>query len=735
MKRLSGILIAALPLANFCMAADGGLAELYSGPEAGYFTSGRNYVVSSAVEGSVRMQDTLEASSIVARIDPRENRTQTGLVRISDRRLREMPALAGSPDVIKTLQTMAGVALGMELFSGLYVRGGIGGDNLYLLDGAPLYQVSHMAGLFSSFNTDIVSGVDFYKSGFPARYGSRLSSVVDVSLADGSFREWHGGASLGLIDGRVHLSGPLRKGQTSIIIGARRSWMDLLTAPMVRLVNLKRKKDGEAGTVDENYIFYDANVKIVHRLSAGNTLYFTCYRGRDRFGVSLEEPSSLMGAAAAWGNDLAALRLEKRVGERLLGNIMLYYTRSVSDLGYKINSEPEEHLREESLFEGQKEEGASVVDEMSFMSAFDYTVSPSNHLRFGHSFGLHGYFPENKMVINSEAESFEENIKVKLHSFEGVLYAEDELLILPRMWANVGLRLTLFAGSGVSHLFVDTRLAIKWQLGRSTSLRASCSLMNQCSHQLATTYIDLPTNLWMPATSRIAPMRSAQLSMGLCSTLFHTLKVSAEGYFKSMEGITEYCGQSALYPPVREWEDFYMNGIGRCFGIESELEFENDCLYAAGSYTLSWNQRKFAGLYPAWYPERCDNRHRISLSFTGRISKKVDIHLLWLFHSGNRFSYSGMSADFGDYTIPVYDYPNNASLPPYHRMDLGMNFKKRLRNGLLRTLNISIYNLYNRKNALFATIQNTSGEERRSSKGSAIALVPILPSLSYSLNF
>ena len=122
MKRLSGILIAALPLANFCMAADGGLAEFYSGPEAGYFTSGRNYVVSSAVEGTVRMQDTLEASSIVARIDPRENRTQTGLVRISDRRLREMPALAGSPDVIKTLQTMAGVASGMELFTGLYVR-------------------------------------------------------------------------------------------------------------------------------------------------------------------------------------------------------------------------------------------------------------------------------------------------------------------------------------------------------------------------------------------------------------------------------------------------------------------------------------------------------------------------------------------------------------------------------------------------------------------------------------
>ena len=267
---------------------EAGLEALFSGSGIDYEIMKKYIVLTKA--GSKKkpkdytifieeQHDTINESVITALIDPKRNSTQTGLKRIDSKDLNSGFALFSTPDVIKTLQMQPGVSSGTELLSGFYVHGGDGSDNLFLLDGVPIYQVSHLLGLFSSFNTDVISSLDFYKSGFPARFGSKLSSVVDVTTKDGDFNEYHGLFGIGLIDGRLQMEGPLWKGKTSFNVGMRRTWTETLTLPIFAFVNKFNKPD----KVGARYAFTDLNAKITHKFSETNKLSANFYTGRDVF--------------------------------------------------------------------------------------------------------------------------------------------------------------------------------------------------------------------------------------------------------------------------------------------------------------------------------------------------------------------------------------------------------------------------------------------------------------------
>ena len=217
--------------------------------------------------------------------EPLELRDSIGTVGPGNQAV-ERRAFFSSPDVIKTLQNLPGVASGTELLSGLYVHGGTGSDNLFLLDGVPLYNVSHLAGLFSSFNTDVVESLDFYKSGFPARYGGRLSSVVDVKTRDGDFEDYHGVFSIGLIDGRLQYEGPIVKGKTSFNVAMRRSWMDLVMIPGCKILNNSFKGSRK---VDLRYSFQDVNARLTHLFSEDSRLSMNFYYGHDGLKQSEEK--------------------------------------------------------------------------------------------------------------------------------------------------------------------------------------------------------------------------------------------------------------------------------------------------------------------------------------------------------------------------------------------------------------------------------------------------------------
>lgn len=204
---------------------------------------------------------------IIGNLNSPLNTTQTGKVSFTSEQLHTEYSLLSSPDLVKTIQNVPGVSSGTELLSGLYVHGGKNDENLFLLDGTPIYQINHVGGLFSAFNTDIIKNVDFYKSGFPARYGGRLSSVIDVRTKDGDMKEFHGNFSLGLIDGRIQFEGPIIKNRTSFNIAMRRSWADLLTAPAFAIFNRVQSNNDH---LNARYAFHDINGKITHRFTKWN---------------------------------------------------------------------------------------------------------------------------------------------------------------------------------------------------------------------------------------------------------------------------------------------------------------------------------------------------------------------------------------------------------------------------------------------------------------------------------
>lgn len=711
--------------------------------------------------------DTLKTARVTADANKRtSNSTQTGLEQLDSRKLNRGFALFNSPDVIKTLQALPGVASGTELLSGLYVRGGDGSDNLFLLDGVPIYQVSHFGGIFSSFNSDVIDELDFYKGGFPARYGGRMSSVVDVRTREGDFEKFHGTWSIGLIDGRAQLEGPIVKGKTSFNVGLRRTWLDVVTRPALAYANAKSRRESRNGDADKytvSYDFSDFNAGITHRINPCNTLRLNFFSGLDNLPISVEMPytqttsgpggdtqhrgEDTVKGRLLWGNVLTSLGWKTELTPKLSGNVLAYYSRNLSDLGVD--------LVEWSWDDGDNyfkygESVRSYVHDAGAKADFDFLASVSHHLRFGASAAYHIYEPTRNYYLTIEQPGYKHTDKdsrgVKHSGTEGALYAEDEMSLAPWLKGNVGLRAAMFDGGGKIWPVLEPRAALKVQPWENTSLKLSYAEMNQFTHQIATSYIDLPTNTWMPSTATIKPMRSRQASAGVYSSLRNGISLSLEGWYKTMDHLYEYAGTNMLYPPLDQWESEFTEGRGRSWGAEASIEYESEKVLASAYYTLSWNQRRFDELYFTWYPDRNDNRHKLTLQCNYKFGKKFDAYVGWNYHSGSWITaplYHGRYEGESSYYFELYGRPNGLQLPDYHRLDLGLNFRHKTRRGNEGIWNLSVYNAYCRMNAVFALVDDEYEKDEWGNDtkptgrkiGTAIGIVPIIPTFGYTLKF
>ena len=354
--------------------------------------------------------DTINESIITALIKSPVNSTQTGLERINGSRFNQGFAFLSSPDIIKTIQTLPGVSSGTELLSGLYVHGGTGSDNLYLMDGVPLYSVGHLAGVFSSFNSDVIENVDFYKSGFPARYGGRMSSVVDVTTRDGDFNDYSGSFSIGLIEGRFQMEGPIVKGKTSFNFGLRRSWLDVLTIPGFAIYNALRDSENSDHTV-MRYAMTDLNGKITHKFSDDNTLSFSVFAGQDALkSKSVSDPTdwdtagneSNMELGLRWGNILASLRWKYNISDNLRSDVNLYHVQSRANVGL-VNSwkRTDESV---SYEETDDDINRSNVYDSGLKADFLWHPTDNQHVRFGAEAIWHVFSPQRvseRIYINS----------------------------------------------------------------------------------------------------------------------------------------------------------------------------------------------------------------------------------------------------------------------------------------------------------------------------------------------
>lgn len=696
-------------------------------------------------------RDTIAESRITSDKYRRQNSVQTGMTRIDSVKFNPGFAFLSSPDVIKTLQQLPGVASGSELMSGLYVHGGTGYDNLFLLDGVPLYQVSHLVGLFSSFNTDVVESLDFYKSGFPACYGGRLSSVVDVKTKDGDFDSYHGIFSIGLIDGRIQYEGPIVKDRTSFNVSMRRSWLDIVTTPAMAIVNATR--EDKSYKTNLWYSFWDINGKVSHKFSEDNKLVFNVYSGADMFKLktrySYDEDSGnaegktygddVADILTDWGNFTASLTWNNRVDDRFRYGMTAYYTHYRGKFGFLTGSENED-ADGVNVEEKVEENNLSRISDIGVRADFDWSPAERHLLRFGTTYQYHLYNPyrENIQTITLAGGSgtpFKRTDYCRYDGHEAAVYAEDEMSLAPWLGASLGLRYVIFGVKGKAYHSVEPRAALRFSMGKAVTAKVSYTEMSQFSHQISTMYMDLPSNGWMPSTSKVSPMYSRQIAGGVYMALPHNVRLNIEGYYKTMDNLREYYGPDTMFPPLDDWENSFKKGKGRAYGAEVEAGWKTGRLDLAVYYTLSWSKRKFDDFYYDWYLDRNDNRHKFTVNFSYRFSGKFDMYAAWNYHTGNRFTAPTYMIDYetaiGSGDRFLNEEPYNVSLPDYHRLDIGFNFRKKTKRGNEGIWNLSIYNAYCRTNPIGGSVSIENGRFY----GFATGIIPIIPSFSYTLKF
>ena len=688
-------------------------------------------------------QDTLKEARITSDKVVKVAKTQTGHKHLNKPDFIYGNVVFSSPDIIKSLQNLPGVSAGTELMSGLYVHGGEGSDNLFLLDGVPMYQISHLGGIFSSFNTDVVNGLDFYKSGFPARYGGRMSSVVDINTKDGDYHNYHGSFMIGLIDGRLQFEGPIVKGKTSFNIALRRSWMDAVLAPTIAYLN-KKNKDGEV--IGGNYAFHDLNASITHKFSDRDKVSLKMYYGRDRLKLNQAIPEEVtytvdnlgtqktvrgedhINTDISWGNLLASLNWYHVINDNMHLDAVAYYSGSDADVWYKWKDWRFSTIEH---YDAIDETNVSTVSDIAANANLDWRAD-NHHIRSGISYQHHIYHPQRYSAIDNDGSVIEEESGIRYSGDEMSVYAEDEITLWKRLNFNAGLRYVIFSVPGKFRHKLEPRIALSYRCTENLELKASYTHMNQFAHLISTHYLDVPTNCWLPSTESIEPMYSKQVAAGIYSKLPKNIRLNVEAYYKTMDNLLEYAGSNTLFPPLDSWETSFHKGRGRAYGLETELGWDSSRLSFSAYYTLSWSERKFDGIWHDWFPHRYDNRHKLTLMGLWKVTDKIDIYANWNYNSGGWMTVPTHIYNPGEVFDRVYTAPNNVNLPDYHRLDLGANFRKTTKRGNERIWNIGIYNTYCRKNVVFVAI---SERDDKSLYGEGRAIFPIIPSFSYTLKF
>lgn len=668
--------------------------------------------------------------------------------------VKSMPALLGEPDLIKTLQQLPGVAQGMEGMTGLYVRGGNGDENLFLLDGNPVYHVNHVGGFFSAFNPDALKTTTFYKGAFPAQYGGRASSVVDVRMRDGDRQQYHGNLSIGLISAKLNFEGPIVPGRSSFNISARRSWSEFITAPIMAVGN-KGKEDKEIG----GFHFYDINAKVNHSFNDRSQLYLNFYTGDDSYksGRKYRNFKEQDVFHWKWGNLIGSANWSYIMNEKMFANFTAGYTRYRSRIDQIDNSFMPPVEGRPLQISHQATEYHSNIQDISFRADFDYRPHQRHRIKMGTDYLLHLFRPEynslkywyKDSVVTQNTDTVYLDRQIRGHELS--FYLEDEMSLSDRLTVNAGLRHTLFMVDGTSYHSFQPRFSVRYLIQRDLSVKASYAKMNQYIHQLSNSYINLPTDLWVPVTDKIRPIQSHHFSAGAYYNLNKEYDFSLEGYYKRTSNLIEYDDNLSAITSYAGWDERVSVGKGVSYGMELMARRSVGKTTGWLAYTLSWTKRQFPGSQinrGKWYPDKFDNRHKLSFAITHRLSAKTELSAAWVIASGNRITV--MTDQYLSPTYPAghgffesdkgkYQYSsnsrNNYRLSPYHRLDLGMNLYLPTKKGNMSILNFSLYNATMTKNPFMVECNYYPDGDTYRVTLKKTTLFMMLPSVSYTYKF
>ncbi|NNF59481.1 MAG: TonB-dependent receptor [Rhodothermaceae bacterium] len=672
-----------------------------------------------------------------------------------------LPALLGEPDLIKAIQLLPGVQSGSEGQTGLYVRGGGPDQNLILLDGAPLYNVSHVLGFLSVFNTSAIARVELTKGGFPARYGGRLSSVVDVTMREGNRHAYATEGSVGVVASALTVEGPMpglrRRG--AFIVSARRTYIDVLAKPFL---------SGRTSGQNFTSYFYDLNARLTFDATARDRLTLSAYLGDDVYGTaytstSLDGFRERFDGGATWGNGLATLRWSRPFSNRLFTTAALTASRyrfaTTTRLAQTVPGLPETF--QEAVY-------TSGITDLGGRVDAEWTPSAAHAVRAGANLTRHRFNPGvgtlRYSLADSAATAAADTLARLLTpesfaytTWEGFAYAEDDWQLGNRLAANLGLHASAMRGGTQTYASLQPRLSARFLLTPDWSIKGSFSAMEQYLHLLANTGVSLPTDLWLAPTERVPSQRSWQAALGTTARLGRGWMVSVEGFYKDMQGLIEYRPGASFAVPGQDWQDKVEVGRGWAYGGELFLRRTTGRTTGWLGYTLSWSTRRFDALNEGVaFPYRYDRRHDVSLVFNHRFSDTLDLGLTWVYGTGQavtlataRFYENGLldprqlarldpSNPSGPIELPTllhYGPRGGFRMNAYHRLDLALNWHfggALFLKGGESTLSVGAYNVYSRRNPFFLFAAPGEGGGRVYKQAS---LFPILPALAYRFRF
>ena len=665
--------------------------------------------------------------------------------------VQSLPGFLGENDVLKALTQFPGVTQGQEGSAGIFVRGGSPDQNLILLDGVPVYNATHLFGFVSVFNPEAIQSVDLYKGNFPARFGGRLSSVIDVRMKEGNKYERHTDLTLGFLSSKLTHEGPIKKGKSSYLISARRTLLDLLVTGAAKI---NQQTSDEAVVPGLN--FYDLNTKLNFTLNPQNHLYISIYKGGDhlfsQFMLKTPGRNSLRkdytDVNLKWGNSVFAARWNRQINNRLFLNTSL----SAGLFSYGIYSKfSQKTTGEEGTSESWTEiEYVSKVNTNQLKLEFDWYPNNLHKIKFGSEASLNYFIPGEQKIRKSDTGNTTTGNRHQ-HNFTGSLFVEDHYSINEKWRMDAGLRYDLYASNQKVFQKISPRLNVDFLASEKAALSFSWSEMFQPIHLLTNSSIGLPSDIWVPATANVSSERSSMQSISGSFDIARHLSLVSAAYYKQMKGVIAYGAGYSFMDISNNWETLVTQGKGRSWGFENALNYEFNKLKCWANYTLAWNQRSFPEMNNGkYFPYKYDRRHDLNLGFIWKLSSAVDFSAMWVFQTGQAVTiaeqdyqgYPGLLDDeFCDFItgmdikdfdrIQTFSGQNNYRLPAFHHLDLGITIRKEKRK-TTRELKLGAYNVYARQNPYMYYPYTKSDGIRRYRQ---VCIFPFLPSVSYRIIF
>lgn len=649
------------------------------------------------------------------------------MTKMNVKEIQNIPVFFGEKDILKTIQLLPGISTVGEGNAGFYVRGGGADQNLILLDEATVYNPSHLLGFFSTFTSEAIKDVSVYKGGFPAEFGGRLSSVVNIKMNEGNNKEFHISGGIGLIASRLSVEGPLVKHKGSFMITARRTYADLF-------LNLLPRKSADSLTSNATLYFYDLNLKANYEISKKDRVYLSCYLGRDHFFMG--------GLGLNWGNVTTTARWNHIVNNHIFSNTSLIFSRYNYNFKVTVGNSSMNVLSE--------------IKDWNLKEDFTYNLNPNHLVKFGFNSIYHTFIPskvDSATVIDVDPMD-------NRYALENASYISNEQTLSKHLKATYGLRYSIFSSLGPATIYTydevtdevnsvsypkgkiyntfagfEPRLLLNYIINDSNSIKTTYARTRQYVHLLSNTTSTTPFDLWVPSNIHVLPEIADQYTLGYFLNFNNNMfETSVEFYYKTFQNQIDYRNNANLIMNNKV-ETQLVFGKGLSYGAEFYVRKKYGKLTGWLSYSPSKTLRQFEDINEGKaFRAKQDRPNNISVVGMYAINSRLNFSTSWVYYSGNVVTFPSGRYGVDGNLIPLYSERNGYRMPDYHRLDIGLTLTNKKKEKFESSWNFSVYNVYARENAYsidFKEDPNNPGKMQ----AIQMSLFRMVPSITYNFKF